>query len=340
VHLPGGKADLPVKGQVPFRRRHRDRSCEGLFRLRGRRSSGQTPPVSSARVAVACCRRAGDADPSDLYPDRDAGPLQAALVELGAKSRLVSWDDPAVLWQSFSHVMVSSTWDSVDRPVEYLAWVRSVSKVSKLINPADVIEWNLDKVHQQELAAAGVPVIPTTWVAPGDMWELPVASEFVVKPSVSAGGRNTARYAGGDVAAFGHVHRLQASGQTVMVQAYLSTIDTLGEIDLVFFAGKFSHAVVKRPILRAGEGVIELAWERMAWAGLTTPSPEQLAVAEMTMAFVSERLKGPPVYGRADLISGPAGDPLLLEVELIDPYLSLDEEPAAGARLATALLGL
>jgi hypothetical protein len=78
-------------------------------------------------VAVACCRRSDDADPSDLYPDPDAGPLQAALGRLGAESTLLSWDDPAVGWESFSHVVVSSTWDSVDRPGEYLDWARSVS---------------------------------------------------------------------------------------------------------------------------------------------------------------------------------------------------------------------
>jgi len=65
--------------------------------------------VATARVGVACCRRSGDADPSDLYPDGDACPLQAALGELGVESALVSWDDPAVKWGLFSHVVVSST---------------------------------------------------------------------------------------------------------------------------------------------------------------------------------------------------------------------------------------
>ncbi|MGH9095526.1 MAG: hypothetical protein ACRDXE_10230 [Acidimicrobiales bacterium] len=79
---------------------------------------------------------------------------------------------------------MSSTWDSVDRPAEYLGWARSVAGVSRLINPTEVLDWDLDKVYLRELEAAGVPVIPTTWVAPGDAWEPPERSEFVVKPSV------------------------------------------------------------------------------------------------------------------------------------------------------------
>ncbi|MGI8751048.1 MAG: ATP-grasp domain-containing protein [Acidimicrobiales bacterium] len=233
---------------------------------------------------------------------------------------------------------MSSTWDSVDRPGEYLDWARSVSALSMLVNPVDVLEWNLDKVHQRELGAAGIPVIPTTWVAPGDAFNPPEHSEFVVKPSVSAGGRNTARYAAGDEAAVEHVRRLQASGQIVMVQDYLPAIDTDGETDLVFLAGEFSHAVLKKPTLRPGEGVIDRPWERMAWSGLTIPSAEQSERATLTMGVVSRRLGVQPVYARVDLINGIAGEPLLLEVELIDPYLSLDMKPAAAARLADALL--
>ncbi len=221
-------------------------------------------------IAVACCRHSGDADPKDLYPDPDAAPVQAALGELGAPSTLVAWDDPTVDWGSYSHIVVSSTWDSVDRPGEYLAWAQRVTGLSTLVNPLAIIEWGFDKVHQKDLAEAGVPVIPTVWIGPNDSWTTVPTSEFVVKPSVSAGGRDTARYAPDDPAALDHVRALQHRGQTVMVQEYITSIDAEGEADLVFLDGRFSHAVAKRPLLRAGEGVVERPWERMAWAGLVT----------------------------------------------------------------------
>jgi hypothetical protein len=294
--------------------------------------------VAERNVAVACCRGSVEAGPTDLYPDPDAAPLQSAISELGARSTLLAWDDPAAQWGSFSHVIVSSTWDSVDRPAEYLAWARRVTEQSVLVNPARVIEWCLDKVHQKGLAAEGVPMIPTTWISPEDPFSALPPRELVVKPSISAGGRSTARYTPGDPAAIGHVRKLQQAGQTVMVQEYLARIDEEGEVNLVFLDGSFSHAVAKKPLLHVGDGLVERPWERMAWAGLVEPSANQLAVAHLTMKVAEEQVGCVPVYGRVDLVSGNAGEPLVLEVELIDPYLSFDMQPSAAARLAKALL--
>jgi len=294
--------------------------------------------VESRRVAVACCRRATDAAPNDLYPDPDAPPLQAALRSLGVSSALVSWDDPSVPWKKFSHVVISSTWDSVDRPCEYLAWARQVADVTTLVNEVAFVEWNLDKTHQRELAAAGVPTIPTDWLAPGDLWAPPTTTEFVVNPSVSAGGRSTARYAAGDPAAVDHVRALHGEGQTVMVQPYVHAIDADGEVDIVLFNGTFSHAVKKQPALEVGQGLVEHPWERMAWEGIVTPTAGEMDVADAVLGVVRQRVGRYPVYSRVDLIGGPTGTPTLLEIELIDPYLSLDTEPAAATRMARTIL--
>jgi glutathione synthase/RimK-type ligase-like ATP-grasp enzyme len=291
----------------------------------------------SANVAIACCRRTDEADPEDLYPDPDASPLRAALDELGASSALVSWDDSSAQWDSFSHVLVSSTWDSVDRPDEYLAWARLVSSQTVLVNSSSVLRWGLDKHHQQKLGEAGVPLIPTAWLDPGDQWS-PPDHDFVVKPAISAGARNTARYLSGDIAALAHVQALHLVGQTVMIQPYLSPIDEGGEVDVIFFNGEVSHAVLKKPALKPGEGVVERPWERMAWSGITTPTPEQLSVAMATTTAMCESLWETPAYARVDLITGREGRSLVLEVEVVDPYLSLDEHPEGARLLASAVL--
>jgi hypothetical protein len=287
---------------------------------------------------VAGCRREADSAPDDLYPDPDAPPLRAALRSLGASSALVSWDDPSIAWDRFSHVVISGTWDSVDRPDDYLAWARRVGDVTRLVNPAELIEWNLDKTHHRELDASGIATVPTEWVSPGEVWSPPTTSEFVVKPSVSAGGRDTVRYAADDHGAVDHVRALQDRGQTVMVQPYLESIDTRGEVDTVFVAGIFSHAVKKRPSLRLGEGLIERPWERMEWEGVVIPTDMEIYTARAALAVVRDRFGIYPVYGRVDLIAGPTGEPTVLEMELIDPYLSLDVVPQAAARMAQAIL--
>jgi hypothetical protein len=289
-------------------------------------------------VALAGCRWSGQGKAVDLYPDPDAGPLQQALGQLGARSELVAWDDPGVDWGSYTHVLISSTWDSIERAEEYLGWARKVADVTVLLNPLPVIEWGFDKIHHQELAAAGVPVVPTTWVSPESRWTPPAQIDFVVKPSVSAGARQTACYRSGDHSATGHVLNLQSLGHTVMVQPYISRIEDEGEIDIVFFGGVFSHAVLKKMALVPGEGVVDRPWERMSWAGVMTPTPAQLEASMRALTFVADRLGGQLPYARIDLVPGPHGEPLVLEVELIDPYLSLDLEPGAAKGFAEALL--
>lgn len=45
-----------------------------------------------------------------------------------------------------------------------------------------------------------------------------------------------------------------------------------------------------------------------------------------------------PLYARADLVAGENGEPLLIELELIDPHLFLAERPGTAAALADAVL--
>jgi glutathione synthase/RimK-type ligase-like ATP-grasp enzyme len=290
-----------------------------------------------ARVGVVCCRRERNAAASDLYPDPDAEPLQRSLAEVGAVGILVAWDDSSVSWDSFEQVVISSTWDSVDRPAEYLEWADTVSSKTVLVNAAPVLAWGLDKAHQKNLAAAGIAVIPTLWVPRNEQWE-PPAGEFVVKPAVSAGGRSTVRYRPGDTAAAqAHVAALHDAGQTVMVQPYWASIDQTGEVDVVYLAGRYSHAVRKLPALQPGRGIVERPWEQMAWSGPVTPSAEQLAVADAVFARIEVSAGVQPLYARVDLLDGTDG-PALLEVEVVDPYLSLDTFPDTARDLARAII--
>jgi len=296
-----------------------------------------TEPVGDrTELAIACCRSADDADPADLYPDPDSELLVGALRELGLRARMVSWDDPRLAWDAFDLVVVRSTWDSVDRPDEYRRWAWSVQAKTCLINSAEVLTWNLDKSYLAELAGAGVPVVPTQFVQPGGIWS-PPGAEFVLKPAISAGGRETARY-GPDHhdEAIEHLQRLLGTGRTAMVQPYLPAVEDPGEISLVYLGGVFSHAVRKGPVLEAGAGVVERPWERMVYLGRDEPSPSEMTAAARVQATLEHRF-GPLVYSRVDLVSDPDGQPVVIEVELVDPYLSLTMEPGAADRLAGAL---
>src|SRR5262249_16815119 len=147
------------------------------------------------------------------------------------------WDDPEVDWQSFTLVVIRSTWDYSDRRDEFLAWA---GRLRRVLNPLRILRWNTDKRYLNDLARKGMPVIPTRFVEPEDVFE-PPSFPFVVKPAVSCGAKNTARYDAGDIAeARDHVHRLQTCGRTVMVQPYLPDIEAKGEVSVLHIGGAYS----------------------------------------------------------------------------------------------------
>jgi hypothetical protein len=231
------------------------------------------------------------------------------------------WDDPDVDWSAYELVVVRSTWDYVDRPEQFLAWVDSVPR---LLNPPAMLRWNLDKRY---LIRLPVPTVRAAWLSPGIRWDPPFG-DFVVKPVVSAGGRETVRYQEHEVeAARAHVDRLLAAGHRVMVQQYVPEVDEPGELKLVYVDGEYSHAVRVGPLLARGRGVEERPWEREVGEALDEPTPDERATAETLLRHVAERFGEVPLYARVDLAGG-----LLMELELLEPFLFLGlHEPAADA---------
>jgi len=277
---------------------------------------------------------------SDLFPNlyEDDHPLRDALLERGVAVDTPCWDDPTIDWAGYDLAVLRSTWNYSDRRDAFVAWARSVPR---LANPADIVEWNTDKHYLRELAAAGLPITPTTFVEPGAPWSPPGPGEWVIKPTISASSRDTGRYSlPADVKlARAHVERLSAAGRTTMVQPYLTAVDTAGETSVLCLGGEageltYSHAIRKGPMLTAtGERTGEYDEQIEA----RTPSEAELEVATRVLALVpggAKRL----LYARVDLVPGPDGAPLLLELELTEPSLFLSYTNGAASRLADAIL--
>jgi glutathione synthase/RimK-type ligase-like ATP-grasp enzyme len=281
-------------------------------------------------------RRVAFAASRDLL-DLDAGwpLLRDAVAAVGLEPAVAVWEDANVDWGAFDLVVAMYTWGYVIRRAAFLQWARQVSRRARLVNAEPVLTWNSDKTYLADLAAAGIPTVPTTWVPPGATWQ-PPGRDYVVKPTVASGGIEAARYVaqGVDVAAR-HVERLHRDGQTAMVQPYLPTVDGEGETALVFFGDRFSHAVAKQGLLEADVGPIFGLWERQVISP-RTPRAEQHALAERALRVVHERF-GRTAYARVDLVDGADGTPMVIELELIEPTLFLDLAPGAAGRLAEHL---
>lgn len=270
------------------------------------------------------------------HKDRDLPVLVAALREAGADAVAVHWDDPSADWAAFDLALIRSTWDYSWRAEEFTAWAERCGKATRLANPVDIVRWNADKRYLGQLAEAGVPVVPTRYFAPGDPVDLPADREYVVKPASGAGARYAARYPAGERdAAARQVERMHAEGFTVMVQPYLTGIDTHGERALQFFGGRLLHAGVKGAVLAPGTPYDA---DKVAHPDLRPwePTAAELAVAERALAAVPGDQE--PLYARVDLVTGPDGEPCVMELELIEPNLFLWLHPGSVPRVVEAVL--
>lgn len=266
--------------------------------------------------------------------DDDLVPLRQACKAAGIDAQVVAWDDPTVSWARFDAVLLRSPWDYVDRLPEFLAWCERVARLTRLWNPPEVVRWNTDKRYLGGLAKAGVPVIESHFLAPGDdPATLPDLEEFVVKPTVGAGSRDAKRYLRADRAqAIAHAARLLGEGRHVLVQPYLRAVDEQGETALLFFGGQFSHAIRKAPLLRRGEEPTRALFKD-EHIQPREPSAKEREVAANVLAALPF---GPLVYARVDLLPSPTG-PQLLELELTEPSVFLPYGEGAAARFAAVL---
>ncbi|MEO6517731.1 MAG: hypothetical protein ABIO17_01880 [Pseudoxanthomonas sp.] len=279
--------------------------------------------------------------------DEDLAPLMQACTEIGLHARIVAWDDATVSWGRFDAALLRSPWDYTERLPEFLGWCERVELATRLLNPLTVVRWNTDKHYLADLAAAAVPVVPTVFVEP-DTEPLEAlqaflaaeeANEFVVKPAVSAGARDTQRYSRAQGFAAGNqIARLLEQGRSVMLQPYLSSVDRAGEAALIYFDGKFSHAIHKGALLRPDQPATTTPHA----SGETAPRhahPSERELAEQVLVAAQQLLKleQPPVYARIDLIGDDAGRPRLLELELTEPSLFFSQASGSAERFAANL---
>jgi glutathione synthase/RimK-type ligase-like ATP-grasp enzyme len=265
--------------------------------------------------------------------DFDAPPLLSALALRGHQGASAAWDDPAVGWSGFDVALLRSTWNYFHRRDAFLAWAERVANVIPLFNPPDIVRWNTHKFYLRELAARGIDIAPTLFVPAGSQLEIAGAmeaegwEEVVVKPAVSADSFATVRATRAEPAA-AQVHLdAHLRDRDMLVQRYLPAVVEPGERCLVFLDGRYSHAVRKRSLFMGGrhagpEGVpVEAA-------------ADEIAAGERILAACSTPA---PLYARIDFLRGAAGEPCLMELELVEPSLFFDARAGSAVELVAAL---
>jgi hypothetical protein len=292
---------------------------------------------SSPRVALVTCQVLPE-------PDPDQELLLDALRNAGADAHLLPWDGAdAEPPGAFDLCVLRSCWNYPRAPEAFLAWCERAASESRLANPLPAVRWNLHKGYLRELEEAGVPTVPTAWVAKGETADLGEIlerhgwDEAVVKPAVSAASLHTRRFGRGELEGGGKFLADLAAVRDVMVQRFMPAVEGPGERALVWIDGELTHAVRKSPRFSGDdETVTEEA---------VPIEPAERELAEAAVAHVLERVLGPGLdsgkdrllYARIDVVDD-EGSPRLCELELMEPSLFLLQDRRALERLVEATL--
>jgi glutathione synthase/RimK-type ligase-like ATP-grasp enzyme len=256
------------------------------------------------------------------------------LARRGVDVQPLVWDDPAVEWSRYAGLVLRSTWDYHRKGPAFLAWLdRLAAAGCRLWNPVRLVRWNMDKTYLRDLSARGIPISPTEWLAAGrpaglagilDRTGWPAA---VVKPTLSATAFLTWTASPESAAADQKKLDDMLRRGSVLVQRFEEAI-TAGEWSLVYFAGRFSHSVIKRPA--AGDFRVQ-----KEYGGTSHP-----AEAPERVRLVADRVLGavelPWLYARVDLVDSESGV-RLMELEMLEPDLFLRHDPGAAERFARAI---
>ncbi|MFF4759494.1 hypothetical protein [Streptomyces sp. NPDC001292] len=205
--------------------------------------------------------------------------------------------DAAALMDAFDAVVVRNSGPVLEYREAYDDFrARALAGKTRVYNPLTGRADMAGKQYLLDLSAAGRPVIPTA-DRPEDLRRLPVADRYVVKPKLGADSIGLRTVPAGELPGL-------ADG-SVLVQPH---IDFAYEVSFYFVDHDFQYA------LYAPDP--ERRWELRPYE----PSREDL---EFARSFVEWNTLDHGIQ-RVDACRAPSGELLLVELEDLNPYLSLD----------------
>ena len=264
------------------------------------------------------------------HDDLETPVLASALEGLGVDAEIVPWTSARLAEVPADLVVIRTTWDYTDHLADFLDVLGGLS--APVVNGLDVVRWNCHKGYLTELAAVGVPTVRTQLLRRGDPAVLRNfgSTEIIVKPAVSAGARGVGRFSSGASEAVAHLSAILTT-RDALVQPYQPEV-VAGERSLMFLGGVFSHAVRKTPV--DGEYRVQ-----EQYGGVNRPHPASAAELAVAAAALAQAPGGADelLYARIDLV-GSETEPLVMELELIEPDLFLSHAAGSVELFAKAII--
>ena len=253
--------------------------------------------------------------------------LRNEFAERGMQIVEVCWDDASTDWSRYDAALIGTTWDYWDRQALFLETLENIESVIPLFNPAKLVRWNSHKSYLRDLETRGARLIPTLWIEQitdtiyADAFRRLGSDDLVFKRQVGAGAAGQFRLRAKDPR--------PDMPHAMMVQPFLPMIQEEGELSFIFIDGEFSHALIKQA--RPGDYRIQSSYGGQEFA--IDPSPEDTRAARTIL----DALDTVPLYARIDMLRDRDGTLLLMELELIEPYLYPEQGPQLGHHMAKAL---
>ncbi|WP_029279733.1 ATP-grasp domain-containing protein [Pedobacter borealis] len=257
------------------------------------------------------------------------------LQKKGLHIEKVIWNDERIKWEDYSLAILKSPWDYFDLIEDFYSWLDQLeAKKVKLLNPIEVVRWNANKQYLQEIEAAGLKITPSFFVQNKEsvnlehFFEKFNTNKLIVKPCVSGGAKNTFKVTADNVNEVNQKLNLLIQDEDFIIQPFLPEILENGEWSFVFFNGAYSHSLIKQ----AKPGDFRVQPAHGGSVHPQKPSEELIAKAQQYVTLFAKDC----LYARVDgtFVNG---EFLLMELELIEPFLFLNTEPQNYERYYKAL---
>lgn len=280
------------------------------------------------KIGILTCARL----PELLESDQKLIPLFA---KHSIHAKAVIWDDESVDWTQFDYLIFRNTWDYYQKEIAFNLWLNKIELLGiKTLNPISIIQKNKHKFYLKELEKDGISILPTIFLEKNSTsnlhdlipsnWE-----KIVIKPAFSAGSYLTKLIDRSEIESIQTEFKEHFETKDFLLQEFRPEIKDLGETSFIFFDGKFSHVVNKKPI----ENDFRVQIQYGGIYSLIEPNNDLLLQAELVLSKIPEKL----LYARVDgiVIENKLH---LMEIELIEPDLYFDLADGARERFVEAFL--
>ncbi len=262
--------------------------------------------------------------------------LVEPMNELGWRMDFIPWDKKHINWGQYDIVIIRSTWDYQARLEKFLFVLKEIDNSSAtLINPLDIVKWNIDKKYLIELKNKGIDIVPSIYQDNFFSESIFLAfdhfqcKQLIIKPTIGANADNIFLFNSDTYQYIEDELMKKFKSRSFIIQPFIKSICSTGEYSLIYFGRKHSHTILKKP----KDGDFRSQEEHGGIISLVNNTPIDIKhIADKTISKIKKGF----FYARIDVLYC-TDKPVIMELELIEPSLYFNLDSSSSKRFATEL---